>query len=194
MKKIILTLLNAAIIFTASAQETQVVCQESTKTYSIENPTEDSEYIWTISPENAGKITKDKNINGKISVEWKKSGTLSVYEQNSAGCEGEPSTIKISFSPAYSAQFNNASVCYGEDLQIEFSKNAIAPFEVTYTLDGVEKKLKEIKNLKYVMENISGNYELLKVTDANGCEFLPEENKKAIIGKELKKLIIKKEE
>ncbi len=90
-----------------------------------------------------------------------------------------------------SAQFDNASVCYGEPLKVMLS--GTAPFEVDYTMNGEAKSFKT-DNMDYQMDNIPGKYNLIKVTDANGCNFLPINNNIAIIAPKLNKLTIKKQQ
>lgn len=81
-----------------------------------------------------------------------------------------------------SAKFDNASVCYGEPLNVMLS--GTAPFEVFYTLDGEAKSFKT-DNVDYQMPNISGKYEITEVKD-NKCESLLHNNNTATIAPNLK--------
>ncbi len=193
MKHFLLTLLAAAACCAAYSQETQTVCQGAEKFYHIENPVENSEYIWFISPEDAGKITKDENTNGKVSVKWEKEGTLSVYEENTDGCQSEVSFVKVKFSKAPEAEFDNAQICFTENLQFVFPKNSVPPLKVIYTVNGTEKIAENITTEKFTVEKIAGKYKIIKVTDGNGCEGFPTVNNTAEIAPELKTLTITKD-
>ncbi|MBQ3657585.1 MAG: hypothetical protein II956_12170 [Bacteroidales bacterium] len=193
MKHFLLTLSAAAICSAVSAQETQTVCPGAVKNYHIENPTANSDYVWSLFPEDAGIIIPDTETHGRISVEWKKEGTLSVHEETTEGCKSETSFVKVKFLTPPSAEFDNAEICFTENLQFVFPKNSVPPIKVTYTINGEEKTVEDIKTEKYTVEKNAGKYRIIKVTDGNGCEGVPQENNTAEIAPELKTLTITKD-
>ncbi len=86
------------------------------------------------------------------------------------------------------AQFDNASLCYGEHLNVIL--RGVAPFTLDYTLDGVSFSIPDINTNIYKMPNTPGKYSIIKVSDKN-CSSAPEKNNNAVIGKEMKTLKIK---
>ncbi|MBO7597266.1 MAG: hypothetical protein J6T70_09510, partial [Bacteroidales bacterium] len=85
-----------------------------------------------------------------------------------------------------SAEFDNATVCYGEPLKVILS--GTAPFEVFYSFDGQEKSFTTNKT-EFQMANIPGKYIITKVKNG-ACESAPISNSSAVIVPELKKLTI----
>jgi len=82
-----------------------------------------------------------------------------------------------------SAQFDNASLCYGEPLNVILGGEA--PFSVDYTLDGKDFSATDISTEIYRMPDTPGRYSITKVSDRN-CSSAPENNNNAVIGKEMK--------
>ena len=77
------------------------------------------------------------------------------------------------------AQFDNASLCYGEPLNVIL--RGVAPFTLDYTLDGEAFSVPEISTNIYRMPETPGKYSILKVSDKN-CTSAPEKNNNAVIG------------
>ncbi len=193
MKHLFLTALLSAFCIAANAQDTQTICPGEVKYYHIDEPAEGSQYIWSITPDDAGVITYDSGTHGRISVAWKKDGTLSVYEKNAAGCDGDAASVAVKISGALSAEFDNEAACYGEQVNIKFPSGAAWPISFSYSIDGEVVNIAEYNKDTYPMENKSGFYKLLKVTDSNGCEVVPAVHNTSVIAPELKKLTIQKE-
>ena len=194
MKHVILLALCAVFSCELYAQDVQQVCRGAVKSYHIENPDKTSEYKWFVEPSDAGKIAVDEeSFTSRVTVEWLKEGSISVYEVNTTGCEGEVSFVKVSFSELPKAQFDNAKNCYWDELHIEFSKTSQKPFNVKYSLDGLEHEIKDIDTYQYLMDRESGNYKLISVTDALGCTNVLEENNTAIVLPKFNDLIIDRE-
>jgi len=81
-----------------------------------------------------------------------------------------------------SAQFDNASLCYGEQLNVILDGEA--PFSIDYTLDGKDFSATDISTGIYSMPDTPGRYSITKVSDRN-CSSVPETNNNAVIGKEM---------
>ncbi len=174
------------------ADPDQTVCRGQVVDYSIENPTDGSKYIWgvtSLAMGNAQNVSESDNGDRKT-IKWLDFGMfeLLVYEQDEAGCTGPVSKILVQVTNGPTAEFDNAQNCYGEPLKIELT--GTAPFSVEYTLDGEPKNISNISTKTYTMPNIPGKYILKKVTDAT-CSVEPSKNTEAIIGKEMKTLVIR---
>ena len=194
MKHLFLTAIVSAFCIQAIAQDVRTVCPGAVKYYHVNEPDNWAQYVWEIVPDDAGIISPDPNTNGRISVKWQKDGTLSVYEIKSAGCVGEVTTLTVKITAPLSAEFDNAMICHGENLNIQFPEGATTPLKFTYTIDGEEVSVEGYDKDVYPMDSsVSGTCRILSVTDANGCKITPEEHATAVIVPELKKLIIKKE-
>lgn len=196
MKQLLLTSIISAFCVAASAQDVQTVCPGAETSYHVDDPEADSKYIWRTDPVGAGVIIEDAAINGRVTVKWNAEGTLWVYEENSAGCQGEESGVTVKFAAPLSAQFDDVSVCYGDKLNIVLPDNAARPFDIIYKVDNVEFKVENFDGTVYTMPTKAGSYQIMKVTDANGCELVPgsdDPNAKAVIKRQLNKLTITKE-
>lgn len=173
----------------AQTSPDQIVCLGDETEYTISNAVEGSSYKWNI--ESGGEQTRLSSKTKAAKVSWDKAGNykLSVQEINEAGCEGPVAIINVQVQKAPSAEFDNALLCYGEQLSINLS--GTAPFDVEYTIDGSPQKLTGIKESKYELpKNIPGKYALTKVTDKT-CSSKPKENSTSTIGSEMKALTIK---
>ncbi len=163
------------------------VCTSQTKTYSVDNPEQGIVYYWEVV---GGELSA--TTGSEVSVKWadtEGNGTLCVYSKHiETGCVSDKNVYSVKRKKSPTAQFDNASVCYGEPLKVMLS--GTAPFKVFYTLDGETNSFKTDIS-EYQMDNIPGNYQLIKVTDGNACETSPTDNNTAIIVSKLQKLIIK---
>ncbi len=166
------------------------VCLNSSTDYFIDNPVEGSKYVWNISPSAMGEVVSNSESYDKISVRWKNVGDaeISVYEVNSSGCNSDASSIEVKVWESPDAQFDNASLCYGEPLNVIL--RGVATFTLDYTLDGESFSVPDISTDIYKMPDTPGKYSILKVSDKN-CTSVPEKNNNAVIGKEMKPLKIK---
>lgn len=198
MKRIILTALLSAICIIANAQETddtQEVSADETKYYHIEEPTAGSEFHWWTDPVDAGQIIKETENASRISVTWKKQGTLMVQETNSDGCTSGITSLKIiikDVSTLY-AGFEDQALCFGEELSITFPKEAAMPIRFTYTIDGQERTVQDCNKYNYPLGKESGTYIFVGGTDANNVKIEPNGHATATIALPLKKLTIKTE-
>lgn len=162
------------------------VCTSQTKTYSVDNPEQGIVYYWEVV---GGELSA--TTGSEVSVKWAETegnGTLSVYSKHiESGCVSDKNVYSVKRKKSPTVEFDNASVCYGEPLKVILS--GTAPFEVFYTLNNESKSFKT-DITEYQMPNVSGKYQLIKVTDGSACEFSPIQNNTAVIVPELKKLII----
>ena len=198
MKRIILTALLSAICIIANAQETddtQEVSTDETKYYHIDEATEASNYNWWTDPTDAGVITTNTQNGSRISVTWKKQGTLMVKETNSAGCESGITSLKIIIKDVHTlyAGFEDQALCFGEEVAITFPKEAAMPIRFTYTIDGQERTVQECNKYTYPLGTESGTYIFVGGTDANNVKIEPDGHATATIALPLKKLTIKTE-
>lgn len=198
MKRIILTALLSAICIIANAQEpddTQEVSADETKYYRIDGATEASNYTWWTDPTDAGVITTNTKNGSRISVTWKKQGTLMVQETNSDGCTSGITSLKIiikDISTLY-VGFEDQALCSGEKLSITFPKEAKMPIKFTYTFDGQERTVQDCNKYNYLLGTESGTYIFVGGTDANNVKIEPNGHATATIALPLKKLTIKTE-
>jgi len=170
--------------------KSHTACLNSSTDYFIDNPVDGSKYVWNISPSGMGEVVSNSESYDKISVRWKNVGDaeISVYEVNSSGCNSDASSIEVKVLESPDAQFDNASLCYGEPLNVIL--RGVAPFALDYTLDGESFSIPDISTDIYKMPDTPGKYSILKVSDKN-CTSAPEKNNNAVIGKEMKPLKIK---
>lgn len=97
-----------------------------------------------------------------------------------------PTRKIIIFDQKPSAKFDNAQVCDGEQLKITLT--GTAPYQIFYTFNGENKSITTSDN-EYLMNNITGRYQITKVTD-QFCEYEPTQNNAAEILPKLNKLTI----
>jgi len=199
MKRIILTALLSVFCIVANAQnadDTQEVSAGDTKYYHIDEPTEGSEYIWTLDPRDAGSLLIDSNDPSRISVAWTKDGVLSVYEKNITGCTSGITTlaVKVKDLPVLYAEFVDENVCFGDAVVVRFPSEAAKPIKFTYTVNGNEHSVSDCNSNTYqIPETDSGTYKFVGGTDANNVKIEPDDHSTAVIALPLQKLTIKKE-
>ena len=198
MKRIILTALLSAICIIANAQETddtQEVSADETKYYHIDEATEASNYTWWTDPTDAGVITTNTKNGSRISVTWKKQGTLMVQETNSDRCTSGITSLKIIIKddPTLYAEFKTQALCFGEEAVIKFPEEAKMPIKFTYTFDGQERTVTDCNKYAYTLGTESGVYIFTGGTDANNVKIEPNGHASATIALPLKKLTIKTE-
>ncbi len=198
MKRIILTALLSAICIIANAQgtdDTQEVSADETKYYRIDEATEGSNYTWWTDPTDAGVITTNTKNGSRISVTWKKQGTLMVQETNSDGCTSGITSLKIVIKndPTLYAEFKTQALCFGEEAEITFPEEAKMPIKFTYTFDGQERTVQDCNKYTYPLGTESGIYIFVGGTDANNVKIEPNGHATATIALPLKKLTIKTE-
>ena len=198
MKRFILTALLSAICIIANAQEpddTQEVSADETKYYRIDEATEASNYTWWTDPTDAGVITTNTKNGSRISVTWKKQGTLMVQETNSDGCTSGITSLKIVIKddPTLYAEFKTQALCFGEEAEIKFPDEAKMPIKFTYTFDGQEHTVQDCNKYTYLLGKESGVYIFVGGTDANNVKIEPNGHATATIALPLKKLTIKTE-
>ncbi|MCQ2253425.1 MAG: hypothetical protein MJZ61_08240 [Bacteroidales bacterium] len=179
-----------------SADPDQTVCAGSTFTYYIEKPVEGSSYTWAFSNQGIGqqinKLTPEKS--DELKVEWIGEGIceISVKEISEKGCEGPESKISVRVKPKPTAEFSNAAVCFGENIEIEFTGEM--PVSINYTLNDEPKpEIKIDKGSKYTLPYQPGKYQLTSITD-QVCTADITSNNKTAAGQEMKPLEIKMKE
>ena len=161
------------------------ICASHEKKYSVESPDPSLVYHWQIIGGTLSNTT-----GSEVTVTWDDSeglGTLTVYaEDPSSGCKSEITEYKVQRRKSPSATFDNAQVCYGEPLKINLA--GTAPYQIFYTFNGETKTITTSDN-EYLMDNITGRYQITKVTD-QFCETEPTQNNTAEILPKLNKLTI----
>ncbi len=177
------------IVKAQTSINSDTVCAGSTEEYKIESPDANATYTWGIYK--GGGVIKTTN-NSNITIEWSnKAGTdsLWVFETNKSGCRSDTATLIVVRIEAPTAQFNDQTLCYGEELQLVFT--GTPPFTVEYTLNGNKTTLNNIKDNPYILSGEAGEYVLLKVSSSECAGSLVSGGiTKATISKPLKKLRI----
>ncbi len=191
--KVILTLLSILFVInlalSQSSANPDTVCVGSTEEYKIKNPDAGSTYTWGII-NGSGTIQKTSN-SSVIKVKWNNtegSENLWVYETSSAGCVGETTNLKVVRITVPTAKFKEEKLCYGQALQVVFTGEP--PYNIEYSLNGNTKTASNIKTVNYMLNNESGYYNLIKVSNRHCSGKLVSGKTSATIAKPLKQLQI----
>ncbi|MBN1462265.1 MAG: hypothetical protein JW922_01125 [Paludibacteraceae bacterium] len=140
------------------------VCQGHEIFYKIQNSIVNSKYYWE-TYNNTG-IIKQGNPMDSIGIFWTDtslSDSLWFFEINHYGCVGDTSVLRIHRVAAPSAQFENASLCFGAPLNVNCT--GTAPFSIGYTLNNDTLTVNGFTKNIYQLNSVAGNYILLHLTD-----------------------------
>ncbi len=193
IKKLFITTVFVLILATnISAQSTvnpDTVCVGSNTYYKIPNPTQGSTFTWGIY--NSGGTIETTSQSDSIRITWQNTAgtdSLWVFETNNASCKGDTAKLTVVRVAKPTAEFDNATLCYGETLNINFS--GTAPFDVEYTLNGTTVTQTGITDNPYSVGGTSGTYNLIEITDKHCNNNTFSGQSTAIIGEELQQLQI----
>ncbi len=179
----------AASIFAQNTTNPDIVCAGSNTYYKIPSSSAGSTFAWGIY--NSGGTIELTSQSDSIRVTWQNTlGTdsLWVVETNNAGCKGDTAKLTIIRVAKPTAEFDNATLCYGETLKINLTGEP--PYNIEYTLNGTTITQTGITENPYSVGETAGTYELLKITDKNCGNNTSSGQYTAIIGKELQPLQI----
>jgi len=151
----------------STAQSTanpDTVCAGSNVYYKLPSATLNSTYTWGIKG-SGGTLTFGQSTDS-IRVAWTNtagSDTLWVVETNAAGCKGDTAKLTVIKVAPPTAEFDNATLCYGETLKINFT--GYPPYNVQYTLNGNTVNQSGITQNPYSVGGTAGNYILVQISD-----------------------------
>jgi hypothetical protein len=153
--------------FNSQAQSTanpDTVCAGSNVYYKIPSPTAGSTFTWGIYK--SGGSIQTTAQSDSIRVVWENTAgtdSLWVFETNAAGCKGDTAKLTVVRVASPTAEFDNATLCYGETLNVTFT--GFPPFAIEYTLDGNTVTQSGITQNPYPVVGTAGNYVLTQVSD-----------------------------
>jgi len=151
----------------STAQSTanpDTVCAGSNVYYKIPSATINSTFTWGIKG-SGGTLTFGQSTDS-IRVAWTNtagSDTLWVVETNVAGCKGDTAKLTVIKVAPPTAVFDNATLCYGETLNINFT--GYSPYSVQYTLNGNTVNQSGIIQNPYSVGGTAGTYVLVQISD-----------------------------
>ncbi len=185
----IFVLIFAANILAQSTTNPDTVCVGSNTYYKVPNPTQGSTFTWGIY--NSGGTIETTSQSDSIRITWQNTAgtdSLWVFEADNAGCKGDTAKLTVVRVAKPTAEFDNATLCYGETLKINLTGKP--PYNVEYTLNGTTVTQTGITDNPYSVGGTPGTYNLLQITDkyCNNNTFSGQST--AIIGKELQSLQI----
>ncbi len=185
----VFVLIFATNLFAQNSTTPDTVCAGSNTYYKIPNPTSGSTFTWGIY--HSGGTIETTSQSDSIRITWQNTtGTdsLWVFETNNANCQGDTAKLVVVRIASPTAEFDNATLCYGETLNINFS--GTAPFNIEYTLNGTTVTKNGITDNPYSIGETPGTYNLVQITDkyCNNNTFSGQSN--AIIGEKLQQLQI----
>lgn len=191
--KIVTTIIVLIIMaFNANAQTTanpDTVCAGSNTYYKIQSPTTGSTYIWGVF-QGQGAITSGTGTDS-IRIQWDNTtGTDSLWvsESNAANCMGDIYTLVVERVAQPTAEFDNATLCFGESLNVNFT--GYPPFSIEYTANGNTVTQSDIVQNPFSVGGTAGNYILVGVTDKHCGNNAPSGTITAVIGQQLQELQI----
>ncbi len=176
----------------STAQSTanpDTVCAGSNVYYKLPSATLNSTYTWGIKG-SGGTLTFGQSTDS-IRVAWTNtagSDTLWVVETNAAGCKGDTAKLTVIKVAPPTAEFDNATLCYGETLKINFT--GYPPYNVQYTLNGNTVNQSGITQNPYSVGGTAGNYILVQISDKHCINNTLSGQINAIIGAPLNNLQI----
>ena len=176
-------------LFSQSITNPDTVCAGSNVYYKIPNPRANSTFTWGIY-NSQGTITYGAGTDS-IRIDWNNTAgmdSLWVFETNAATCKGDTAKLKVIRVAPPTAEFVNSTLCYGENLQINFT--GYPPFSVEYTLDVNTLVQNEITQNQYPVGGTSGSYELIQVSNKYCGTGTLSGTTHAIIGSQLQPLQI----
>lgn len=190
-KMIICTFLPVFTFLQAFAQSSvnpDTVCAGSNVYYKIQNPTANSTFTWGIY-NGEGSITSGAGTDS-IRIAWNNTAGIDsiwVVETNQANCTGDTARLKVVRTAAPNAAFDNAAICYGETLNVNFT--GYPPWQFEYTLNGNTLTLSNIVQNPYPLSD-AGTYVLVQISDKYCNNSSPSGQLNAIIAAPLQELQI----
>ena len=191
--KILLTgIILLAIAANATAQSTanpDTVCAGSNTYYKIQSPTAGSTFSWGVYGTSGTIVTTTQS--DSIRVDWENTAgidSLWVFETNSADCKGDTAKLSVVRVAPPTAGFDNATLCYGETLNITFT--GFPPFSIEYTLNGSTVTQGGITENPYSVGGTAGDYVLVQLSDKHCSNSSLSGQTNAIIGQPLNPLQI----
>ncbi len=144
------------------------VCALETAVYSVPNSV-GSTYFWTV-PTGAAIIGNPSGASVTVTF-GTVSGNILVRETNAAGCITDHTPLSVSVLPLPSAVISNSgTICVEGTQPLNISLTGLAPWTVVYAINGVSQAPLNIAASPYTLNaNLSGNYTIVSVTDANNC-------------------------
>lgn len=194
MKRILFFVSIIMLLFSINSQaqstaNPDTVCAGSNVYYKIPSPTVGSTFTWGIY-QTGGSIQTTAQSDS-IRVDWvNTAGTdsLWVFETNAAGCKGDTAKLTVVRVAPPTAEFDNATLCYGETLNVTFT--GFPPFAIEYTLDGNTVIQSGITQNPYSVGGTAGTYNLVQLSDKHCSNNAPSGQTTAIIGQPLQPLQI----
>ncbi len=189
---IITSILMLLFSIRSTAQSTanpDTVCSGSNVYYKIPSATANSTFTWGIKG-SSGTLTFGQSTDS-IRVSWTNtagSDTLWVVETNAAGCKGDTAKLTVIRVAPPTAEFDNATLCYGETLKINFT--GYPPYSVQYTLNGNTVNQSGITQNPYSVGGTAGNYVLVQISDKHCSNNTLSGQINAVIGTPLNNLQI----
>ncbi len=193
IKKLFLTtvfvLTIASSIFAQSSANPDTVCAGSNTYYKIPSPTAGSTYTWGIY--NAEGTINTTTQSDSIRIVWNETAgkdSIWVFETNNANCKGDTAKLVVVRVAKPAAEFDNATLCYGETLNIEFT--GLPPYNIEYTLNGNTVTENGITDNPYELDGTAGTYNLLKISNKYCNNNTLNGQTTAVIGHQLEQLQI----
>ena len=165
------------------------VCAGSNVYYKIPSATVNSTFTWGIKAA-GGSITFGQSTDS-IRVDWINTAgqdTLWVVETNAEGCKGDTAKLTVVRVAPPTAEFDNATLCYGETLNITLT--GFPPYTIEYTFDGNTVTQTGITQNPYSVGGATGTYNLVQLSDKHCSNNAPSGQTNAIIGQPLQPLQI----
>ena len=186
---LILTLFVSLQTFSQSSENPDTVCVASNVYYKIPNPTANSTFSWGIY-NSEGTITFGAGTDS-IRVEWNNTAgidSLWVFETSQANCKGDTAKLTVVRVALPTAEFDNSTLCNGENLQINFT--GFAPWQVEYTIDGSPVTQTGITQNPYSAGTAAGTYIIMQTSDKHCSNSSPSGTINAVIAEPLQQLQI----
>jgi len=186
---LILTIISSLPTFSQSSESPDTVCVASDVYYKIPNPIVSSIYTWGIY-NNEGSITFGAGTDS-IRVEWNNTAgidSLWVFETNLANCKGDTAKLKVVRVALPTAEFDNSTLCNGENLNVNFT--GYPPWQVEYTLNGNTVIQTGILLNPYLVGGTAGNYVLVQISDKHCSNSTSSGTVNAVIAEPLQQLQI----
>ncbi len=178
-----------ANIFAQSTANPDTVCVGSNTYYKIRQAAAGSTFTWGLY--RSGGTIETTSQSDSIRISWQNTAgtdSLWVFEINNAGCKGDTAKLTLVRVAKPSAEFDKATLCFGEELNINF--RGMPPYKLIYTLNGDTLTQNGITQNRYSIGGTPGTYRLVQVSDKACKENTFGGQSSAIIGEKLQPLQI----
>ena len=179
----------AANVTAQSTANPDTVCAGTNVYYKIQSPTAGSTFTWGIYQSGGTVVTTTQS--DSIRVDWENTAgtdSLWVFETNAASCKGDTAKLTVVRVAPPTAEFDNATLCYGETLNITFT--GFPPYAIEYTLDGSTVTQGGISENPYSVGGTAGDYVLVQISDKHCSINALSGQTTAVIGQPLQPLQI----